>query len=81
MSDDIEAWHARPVFFVANSEQALVFYGGLGFREAWRLEREWNPRRGAARSRWCRDHPLRTLPGLEVDGCSCLSSETRSPSA
>ena len=31
-------WYARPVFFVADCEQALRFYGRLGFREAWRHE-------------------------------------------
>lgn len=38
MSDDAEAWYARPVFFVTDCEQALPFYAALGFREAWRHE-------------------------------------------
>jgi catechol 2,3-dioxygenase-like lactoylglutathione lyase family enzyme len=36
MSDD--SWYARPVFFVRNCEEALRFYGDLGFEEAWRHE-------------------------------------------
>jgi len=38
MSDGLEAWYVRPVFFVGNCEQALLFYRDLGFREAWRHE-------------------------------------------
>ena len=40
MSDDLESWYARPVFFVTDCERALDFYGKLGFHEAWRHEDE-----------------------------------------
>jgi len=40
MSDSAESWYARPVFFVTDCEEALRFYGALGFREAWRHEED-----------------------------------------
>ena len=40
MSEDLEVWYARPVFFVKSCEAALRFYGSIGFGEAWRHENE-----------------------------------------
>lgn len=40
MPSDIDTWYARPVFFVADCEGALRFYGGLGFTEDWRHEED-----------------------------------------
>jgi catechol 2,3-dioxygenase-like lactoylglutathione lyase family enzyme len=36
LSDPPDSWYARPVFFVKNCEEALRFYGNLGFSEDWR---------------------------------------------
>lgn len=38
MSDNVDSWYARPVFFVTSCDVALRFYGRLGFHEAWRYE-------------------------------------------
>lgn len=38
MTDGLESWYARPVFFVTDCDEALRFYGDLGFCEAWRHE-------------------------------------------
>jgi catechol 2,3-dioxygenase-like lactoylglutathione lyase family enzyme len=40
MATDADTWYARPVFFVADCEEALLFYTGLGFAEDWRHEEE-----------------------------------------
>jgi len=40
MPTDVDAWYARPVFFVIDCEAALRFYARLGFIEDWRHEED-----------------------------------------
>ena len=36
----MENWYARPVFFVRNCEESLMFYNSIGFNEKWKHEEE-----------------------------------------